>query len=213
MSVQLYGKNLFGNAYKSAVIRGKNNAPGGADGVDSDVQFNLGAPGASAMKDRKHGICCGITIAWIVGVCHGRADAVNTTGFEAYFRDVLRFQGAYLKDYKGNVDALDDLDGIQPLGLKKSSTGKCTSAELSGRFPASGSWASYLGLYHHAVGVGAHAAGLLSGTRYLIMDPNAGLFKYKHKSDFIEDVKQLCDARREAKGRDPNFKFTIFKKS
>lgn len=207
MAVTLYGKSLFGNAYKSAVVRGMNNAPGGDGGVDSDVQHNLGAPGGSSMKDRKHGICCGITVAWIVGVCHKRDDAVNSTGFDAYFRNVLRFQGAYIKDFKGNVDAMDDLQGIQPQGLGKAASGKCTEDELSGLFPSSGAWASYLGLYHHAVGIG------YSGSRYLIMDPNAGLFKYKSKSDFISDVKALCAARRQAKNGDPKFRFTIFKKT
>lgn len=207
MPVTLYGKSLFGQANKSAIIRGMNNAPGGADGVDEDVQFSLGAPGGSAMKDRKHGICCGITVAWIVGVCHKRSDAVNTTGFDAYFRDVLRFQGAYIKDFKGNVGAMDDLQGIQPQGLGKVASGKATEGELSGRFPMFGAWGAYLGLYHHAVGIGYAAS------NYLIMDPNAGLFKYKNKSDFVSDVKALCRARREAKNGDAEFKFTIFKKT
>ena len=206
MAVTIYGKSLFGSAYKFKQIRYQNNAPGGLDGVDSDVQHNLGAPGSSSMKDRKHGICCGISIAWIIGVCHKREDAVNTTGFEAYFRDVLRFQGAYIKDFKGNVDAIDDLEGIQTQGLAKIATGNATDDDLSGRFPATGAWAAYLGLYHHAVGIGS------SGSRYLIMDPNAGLFKYKNKSDFISDIKALCSARRDAKKGGPDFKFTIFKK-
>jgi hypothetical protein len=34
-----------------------------------DVQYNLGAP--------RRGICCGITIAWIIGVCHDRDDAAK----------------------------------------------------------------------------------------------------------------------------------------
>ncbi|MDH5540176.1 MAG: hypothetical protein OEY03_12300 [Rhizobacter sp.] len=207
MAVNLYGKSLFGNAYKSAVIRGMNNAPGGAGGVDDDVQHRLGAPGGASMMDRKHGICCGITVAWIIGVCHKREDAVNTTGFDDYFRNVLRFQGSYIKDFKGNVDAMDELQGIQTQGLGKTASGRCNEDQLSGRFPSRGAWASYLGLYHHAVGIG------YSGSRYLIMDPNAGLFKYKGKSDFISDVKALCDARRQSKGGGADFRFTIFKKT
>jgi hypothetical protein len=45
------------------------------------------------------------------------------------------------------------------------------------------------------------------------MDPNAGLFKYKSKSDFVSEVKALCDARRQAKGGAADFRFTIFKKT
>ena len=175
------------------------------------MQYNLGAPGAASKKDRKHGICCGITVAWIVGVCHDRDDAVNTTNFENYFRNVLRFQGAYLKDHKGNVGAIDDLDGIHPQGLTKAGSGKCSSAEFR---PVTQQriLGGVSGLYHHAVGVGAHGMGI-RGSRYLIMDPNGGLFKYKNKSDFITDVQDLCDARREAKNGGANFAFTTFKKA
>lgn len=207
MAINLYGASVFGQAYKAAEIRGMNNAPGGDGGVDTDVQFNLGAPGASSMRDRKHGICCGIAVAWIVGVCHKREDAINTTHFKDYFDNVLRFQGAYVKDFKGNAGAMDDLQGIHPLGLKKAASGSTTDDALAGLFPSSGAWAAYLSLYHHAVGIGC------SSSRYLIMEPNAGLFKYKSKSAFITDVKQLCQVRRAKKNGAADFGYSIFRKA
>ncbi len=214
MPVNLYGASLFAKAYKSAVVRHLNNAPGGDGGVDTDVQYRLGAPGAASMKDRKHGICCGIVVAWMVGFCHRRDDAVNVTGFEAYFKNVLRFQGAYMKDFKGNVGSIDKLDGIHPHGLSRAGSGECTVDELSGLFPTGVTWAGYLSVWHHAIGVGVNEGGVFSGERYLIMDPNGGLFKYKNKSEFIDDLKQLCNARRIAKnaGDGAKFSYTFFKK-
>lgn len=212
MAVNLYGASLFGNAYKFAVIRGSNNSPGGDGGVDLDVQYRLGADNSPRGKlDRRHGICCGITVAWIVGVCHRREDAVNTTNFENYFRNVLRFQGAYLKDVNETVGGMDELNGVHPMGVNKIRSGRCTSDELSGVFPASGTWAAYLGLYHHAVGIGTDS-GTFSN-RYLIMEPNGGLFKYKNKNDFITDVKQLCDVRRRRANGAAEFRYTFFSKA
>lgn len=214
MAVTLYGASLFGNAYKSSVIKGKNNAPGGDGGVDVDVQYRLGAPGSPTMLDRKHGICCGITVAWDIGFCHGRAEAVNTTNFSSYFMNQLRFQGAYLKDHKGNVNSIDDLDGIHPHGLARAGSGKCKVDDLSGLYP-DGTWAAYLGIWHHAVGIGRMGGGVLGSARYCIMDPNAGLFKYKNKSEFTADVRQLCEARRASKNQSAQSKisYTFFKKA
>ncbi|MGN6226233.1 MAG: hypothetical protein ACTHNM_02265 [Dyella sp.] len=214
MAVNLYGASLFGNAYKSAVIRGKNNAPGGEGGVDVDVQYRLGAPGSASMLDRKHGICCGITVAWIIGFCHGNDEAKNTTNFPDYFANTLRFQGAYLKDHKGNVSSIDDLDGIHPHGLVRAGNGKCAVNALSGLYP-DGTWAAYLGVWHHAIGIGRTGGGFGHSARYCIMDPNAGLFKYKNKSEFTADVRALCEARRASKGESAGAKisYTFFKKA
>ena len=214
MAVMLYGENLFGNAYKESVMRGKNNAPGGEGGVDVDVQYRLGADGSALMKDRRHGICCGITIAWVVGFCHGRDEAINTTNFASYFMNQLRFQGAYMKDNKGNVGSIEDLNGIHPHGLVRAGSGKCAVNELSALSPG-GTSAAYLGIWHHAIGIGTYGGSLIGGKRYCIMDPNAGLFKYKDKADFIADVKQLCEARRARKGEGAGAKisYTFFKKA
>jgi hypothetical protein len=47
------------------------------------------------------------------------------------------------------------------------------------------------------------------------MEPNAGLFKYKNKSDFTADLRELCEARRARKGEGANAKisYTFFKKA
>jgi len=214
MSVQLYGAALFGRAHKECVIKGKNNAPGGEGGVDEDVQYRLGAPGAAAKLDRKHGICCGIAIAWIVGLCHAYKDATNTSTFYPYFINQLRFQGAYLKDNKGSVNSIDDLDGIHPHGLVRVRNGRCAVNALSAMYP-SGTWAAYLGIWHHAVGIGALDRGRSRSKRYFIMDPNGGLFKYRNKADFTADVMALCEARRTRKQQGPDAKisYTFFKRA
>lgn len=215
MPVNLYGASLFAKAYKSVVLKGLNNAPGGDGGVDVDVQHRLGAPGSATMKDRRHGICCGIVVAWMVGFCNKREDAVNTTGFEAYFKNVLRFQGAYMKDFKGDVTSIDQLDGIHPHGLSRTGSGQCSIDALSGLFPTGVTWAGYLSVWRHAIGIGINEGGVFSGERYLIMDPNGGLFKYKNKADFIDDLKQLCNARRIKNGAagDAKISYTFFKKA
>jgi hypothetical protein len=57
--------------------------------------------------------------------------------------------------------------------------------------------------------------GGIGSARYCIMDPNAGLFKYKSKSDFTADVRQLCEARRASKNESAQSKiaYTFFRKA
>jgi hypothetical protein len=210
-TVRLYGADLFGRSFAQKTIQHLNNAPGGLGGVDDDVQNRLGAEGASEMVDRRHGICCGITLAWIIGFCSGRNDSQSTAGFEEYFMNVLRFQGAYFKDNKGNVSSLDDLEGFYPQGLIKGASGKCTPLTLGtgpSTFPVN-RWAAYLGIWHHAIGIG--------GTQgaWFIVDPNAGLFRYLDVGSFLDDVKQLCEARRIRKGEPSTAKisYTYFTKA
>jgi hypothetical protein len=209
-TVRLYGDDLFGRSSTQMVITGLNSAPGGIGGVDEDVQNRLGAVGAPQMVDRRHGICCGITLTWIIGFCHNRDDAKNPTKFSSYFTNVLRFQGAYLKDFKGNVTALDTLDGISAQGLAKGAAGKCIPIEFGRgiRFP-SARWAAYLGVWHHAIGVG------WTFGSWCIMDPNAGLFCYENADGFLHDLNQLCEARRVRKGEAPGAKmsYTFFTKA
>lgn len=190
--VQLYGASLLGNATEHKEIRGLNNAPGGADGVDSDAQFRLGADNSPVgMLDRRHGICCGITIAWLVGFVHGRPEASQCDQFEDYFRDVLRFQGAYLKDVKGNITGIDELAQAYAHDcIPISKNRHVLPHTLAATMPDQPVWAAYLGIYHHAIGIG------YANYRHFLMDPNAGLYSYRNKKKFILDLQALIEARR-----------------
>lgn len=213
MAQTLYGATLFTRANQEAVIRGKNNAPGGADGVDADVQVRLGAPGLEdiglSAKDRKHGICCGITLSWLIGFCHSVQGAQSCAHFPDYFRDNLRFQGAYFKDNKGNVHSIDDLANAGfahgCVKICKSSSVSMNTFKLSnlgGGLPDK--FAMYLGIWHHAIG-----AAVTKG-RYYIMDPNAGLFAYFDQKDWEADLNDLVEARRKSKGKTQGDKFSVY---
>lgn len=192
--IMLYGKALFGFATEHKEIRGKNNAPGGADGVDLAAQWRLGADGSPlGKKDRRHGICCGITIAWMVGFVHQRSEATRTDEFEDYFRDVLRFQGAYLKDVKGNIGGIDELGQKYVHDCVKINEAKNVSPQtLVASFPSNATpvWAAYLAAYRHAIGFG------YANYRYYIMEPNAGLYSYRNRGKFETDFLALIEARR-----------------
>lgn len=207
--IRIYGKSLFKRALNGKIIRHLNNAPGGVGGVDNDVQFRLGANGSDEILDRRHGICCGIVITWIIGFCNGRPDAKSCISFESYFMNTLRFQGAYLKDQRGNVNSIDDLSQVYTHGLSKIKTGKCQTFELTLNLPNEQCWGGYLGVWHHAVGIGRSAA-----NSYFIMDPNVGLLTYSDATTFNEDVKELCEARRVSKGQPIGSKlsYTFFKR-
>jgi len=209
--INLYGADLFSRADQFKIIRGKNNAPGGEGGVDFDVQERLGAPGLETIGlekiDRRHGICCGITIAWMIGFCHSVQGAQSTAYFDSYFRDVLRFQGAYLKDNKGNIRSIDDfanrnyVHGCSAINGKRSMTSFSVD-NLGQGLPAK--YSMYLGIWKHAI-----AAGVTSG-RFYIMDPNAGLFAYFSQSDFEADMNDLIEARRTRKNQLGNAKISVW---
>lgn len=190
--IHLYGASLFGNATDHETVRRLNNAPGGAEGVDYDVQYRLGAKDSPLGNlDRSHGICCGITIAWIIGFVHGRSEASQCAKFNDYFRDVLRFQGAYIKDAKGNVGAFDELAQIYAHGCVQISKNlQLLPHTVDAALPDLPRWAAYLAIYHHAIGIG------YSNYRHFIMDPNAGLYSYQNKGKFLSDIEDLIEARR-----------------
>jgi hypothetical protein len=195
--IMLYKKALFGFCTEHVEVRRQNHAPGGVDGVDQDVQFRLGADNSPlGMQDRRHGICCGITIAWMVGFAHQRSEATSIDQFPAYFRDVLRFQGAYLKDMKGNIGGIDELGQKYVHDCVKISEVKNVAPlALLAAFPSNATpvWTGYLGAYHHAIGFG------YARYRYYIMEPNAGLYIYQNKRRFEDDFKGLIEARRASK--------------
>ena len=203
--VTLYNKYLFGDCIQSTVIKSLNNAPGlpGGGGIDSDTagrigykNIDTGVKVAGSNKGRIQGICCGITAGWMVALLGGNEEATAHNQFTSFFKGPLRFQGGYVKDFKGNSSSIKSL--LAGFGLKN--TNKANSSEtmtpekIASVLPGEqGYWAGYLSAYAHAIGIG------YKNYRYFIMEPNGGLFEYRNKKKFAADLKAFLKARRDRK--------------
>ncbi len=166
-------------------------------GVDTDTQERL--PG---------GICAGISDAWTVGACMGVEGAVDCDAFEDHFMSVLRFQGAYSKDLDSEMAGaaggdwklngrfrfrherrISELMYRCDKALAVVFQTKFTHYYQVGDQLPEGNWAGYLAVWGHAIAIGRH------DNAYLIMEPNAGLFRYDDKSSFDMDLAHLISAR------------------
>ncbi len=207
-----YGRDCYGRADSKAAVSNSNNAPAGEGGVDSDVVGRLGGKTSGGAKvnsktqGRRVGICSGITSAWIIGCLNGRSDATSTDGFKDYFVNVLRFQGAYMKDFdpKGKTD-----DFVAQLtkvgfaaGIKMDKLEKVRNVS-GGALPAGGGWACYAAVFGHAVGVAAAAS-----ASYL-MDPNYGLFVYNTRDKMLMDLQRVVDERAADESKTATFRFFV----
>lgn len=200
--VSLYNKYLFGSCYKSTIITSFNNAPGlpGMGGIDSDAasrigykNINTGEKVAGLKKGRVQGICCGITAGWMVALLGGNSAATDHDEFVNFFLGPLRFQGAYVKDFKGNASSVNILlEGFGLSNLKKVAVAMAPD-NIASFLPQAHVWAAYIGAYDHAVGIGYRHY------RYFIMEPNGGLFEYQNKASFVSDLSAFLCARRDTK--------------
>ncbi len=214
-----YDADLF-TAPEAARTKKLNNAPGGYGGVDYAAQVRLGkikSPSGTPInaQHRQLGICCGITTAWMMAVRAGIRDALDPALFAAFF-EVLRFQGAYMKDAQGNAkgnlaDAFFRMIGNLPnrhyrtFGQSRLAQQHQFVSLTQGVADVFGwavpdssvDWMAYGGLYAHAIGV-AHV-----GQRWYIMDPNHGLFVYHSERHMLVDLQAIVRARRAAPSRRP----------
>ena len=165
---------LFSRASSECIIRGKNNNPG----VDADTQNVEG------------GICSGITSAWITSLLNANKvpEAGDTASFSNLFNNVLRFQGAYLKELHGKSDNhLQKLSTAMVVNGAKA--GQLRARPLvSAQLPKGEWWAAYVSMGGHAIGIGR-----FNGL-FHIMEPNFGLFSYKIESDFLADLSDEVDS-------------------
>ncbi|QHQ36755.1 hypothetical protein [Algicella marina] len=172
-------------AMRKAVVNGNNNI-NGLDGFDT----------AAAERLSGHGICSGITSSWMLALLNGVAEAIDTDSFVAYFNDVLRFQGGYLKDMGGRADDFFAQMNMKGLDTQIGSTGTVRTAELTiAHLPDSDTWAAYVALWGHAVGM-AQKDG-----RFFLMDPNYGLFEYATLEEMVDMLNKGANARRRDKGK------------
>jgi hypothetical protein len=217
--VNLYNEYLFGGCYKSTIVKSFNNAPGllGGGGIDANAaarigfkNIDTGARIAGSNKGRIQGICCGITAGWMVALLGGNSAASGHGEFTSFFMGPLRFQGSYVKDFKGNSSSIKSLlDGFGLRNSNQANSSETMSSNNIGSFlpPEQGTWAGYISAYAHAIGIGYR------NYRYFIMEPNGGLFEYSNKRKFISDLSAFLNARRNKKagGTDATMKVYFYK--
>ena len=206
----------FKRRTRSSRVSGKNNAPGGTGGVDVDTQFELGSDNSpQGMKDRRHGICCGISATWLVGLVNEVEGSYRTSKFKEYFDNVLRFQGAYIKQSHQDVEQdLDALQGCFTHNVKKFDFQFSRATNIKSRFPTGKTkWAAYLSIWGHAIAIGRR------DNSYYAMDPNLGLFVYEGggtaETAVLDDLQEYVEKRRLKKGQaqDAQFKIWFYEKT
>ena len=205
--IYLYKKTLFVNNIASTQVTSLNSAPllGSTDsgrGIDQDAAGRIGGKNmttgtkvAGSNKGRTQGICCGITAGWMVAFLGGNSSATDHDGFKQFFT-ILRFQGAYVKDHKGNSSSIPLLlkgFGLSNSNPSNSSTEMTQSGLISSLPDEDKTWAGYISAYAHAIGIG------YKNYRYFIMEPNGGLFEYRNKAKFAADLTSFLQARRDSK--------------
>lgn len=202
---QLYGAQLFPNAQFQAVVKRRNNAPGlpGGGGVDADTagrigyrNIDTGARVAGTNKGRIQGICCGITAGWIVALLNGNEHATEIDGFKEFFLGPLRFQGAYVKDFKPNSKSVEELYKSFGIEGRYNKTGRVVlnSDNINANLPDVPLWAGYVSSSRHAIGIGYRTY------RYYVMEPNGGLFVYRNRDKMAADLKGCVLALKAATG-------------
>ncbi|NEP57038.1 MAG: hypothetical protein F6K31_08440 [Symploca sp. SIO2G7] len=184
MAIYGYGNHLlFANAAskEDGLIRYKNNVKG--LNVDPDTGNVDG------------GICSGITTTWLIKFLNN-VDAGHEVKAFLKDYDATRYQGAYFKELHGKApDHLAQLDNVLKSNLNEVARKKVRQvAQL--QFPSSSEWAAYVSAWGHAIGIGQ------LNTSYFMMDPNYGLFVYKNKQKFLDDLQAFVEARAARKQRD-----------
>jgi hypothetical protein len=207
-----YGRDCYGRADGKASVSNSNNAPAGEGGVDADVVGRLGGKTAGGAKvnsktqGRRVGICSGITSAWIIGILNGHSDATSTDKFKDYFDNVLRFQGAYMKDFDPKAKTDDFVAQLAKIGfaagIKMDKLEKVRNVS-GGALPAGGGWACYAAVFGHAVGVAA------ADSASYLMDPNFGLFVYNARDKMLMDLQRVVDARAADESKKATFRFFV----
>lgn len=173
--------SVFRNATTKCKITGKNNAPTAKEGIED-------------LADVTGGICSGMTVTWIVAVLHGDADAVSTASFQGFFTNVLRFQGGYLQAMHRPIQSQEHACDYKMRKLAEAGAHKCQRFDykscgvnaIAGALPDDTSkptWAAYLQMFKHAIGIASVNQILL------VMDPNEGLFSYGQTKS---QVKNFC---------------------
>ncbi len=170
-------------------VQHENNPPDQADwGGQDDTLTRQGG----------HGICKGLATAWVIAFLNGVEGASDLDQFPAYFLNVLKFQGTYIKDYGKHIDShliqmakfgfrsgLRRIKEIKPTSLRAS--------DLVGY-----NWGCYASVWKHDVAFGRRSG------KFYIMEPNFGLFRYQDQSTFLLDANELIEARRARKHKGPN---------
>lgn len=201
----------FGNStpeltcvYKEKGTHGGNHAPSVADWFKNDD--TLDRQGKSAGSPNGHGICAGVSTAWVIAFLNGVRDASDPALYEKYYTDFLRYQATMIKDWKSTKpDSLQGVGipthlkvfkkfGMDP-GVRDYKIVEAVSfSERDGHLHAR--WAAYCSCWHHGIAIGgSHGS---SGPFYIV-EPNTGLHGYQYKEACFNDLNEYIAGRRQAK--------------
>lgn len=153
-------------------------------------------------KDRKkgHGICKGVSTAWVVAFMSGVRDATAPDLFNTYYKNYLRFQATMIKDYGDHIPQhLEQFAKIgMPTTLREYRVFEKEAFEIrDGHMHAQ--WAAYCSVWHHDIAFGSSHG---STGPYYIVEPNTGLLGYTSCSPFLSDLNKYIEKRRSDKNLD-----------
>jgi hypothetical protein len=175
---------------KRGRVKGQNNPP-------RQELITTTDPDDGLLKQQGHGICKGLTTAWVIAFLNGVDEASNPASFSDWFTGIAKWQGTYIKDAGGHIDK--HLQLIEKTGML---TGVVVDHVVavqslsSSDFPRTTPWAAYCSIWHHDIGFAADGRG-----NFYIMEPNDGLYVYDSQSEFIADSNGYVADRRVAKSK------------
>jgi hypothetical protein len=191
-----YGwQNAFGLASSRCEVRGENHPPeADAWGTKDDTLSRQGG----------HGICKGLATAWVIAFLNQVSESSDVNAFGSYFRNVLQFQGTYIKDFGKHIDShlvqmikMKVDTGVHQ--VKQYETTNLETTQLPGH-----TWGAYLSVWKHDIAMGYRRP------NYYIMEPNFGLFVYGDKANFVNDGRRLIEARRARKHKGQDAKIGVW---
>jgi hypothetical protein len=171
-------------------VKGQNNPP-------SRDRISTTDPNDGLLKQQGHGICKGLTTAWVIAFLNGVDETSNPGTFGEWFTGIAKFQGTYIKDAGGHIDQhlqLIEKTGMLT-GVRVDHVVSVTSLSAT-NFPRTTPWAAYCSIWQHDIGFAADGRG-----HFYIMEPNDGLYVYDSESKFIADANGYVGDRRTAKGK------------
>lgn len=189
-------KPSLSRKYQNKQMHGGNHAPSVADWFRNDD--TLDRQGISAGKPNGHGICKGVASAWVIAFLNGVREATDSSLFEQYYTDFLRYQATMIKDFGKHIDShvaqLNKLD-LKP-NVKEYKNFQAPS--LRAEDIPNGRWGIYMSVWQHDIAAGGTWG---TGGKQYIVEPNTGLLGYDSITDFLHDLNEYIDSRRTKKNK------------
>ncbi|AQQ68542.1 hypothetical protein Mag101_13555 [Microbulbifer agarilyticus] len=191
MSGKLLNKNVHGG----------NHAPKPGDWWAGDD--TLDRQGVDKKRPKGHGICKGVSSAWVIAFLNGTLEASDGSVYEAYYTNFLRFQATMIKDFGSHIDTHVEKMSALHIETNIKVAEKLELVEFTEKQIPDGRWAAYISVWHHDIAIGGKWGA--NSTLY-INEPNTGLLAYTDKADFFADLKAYIAKRRQRKKLQPTEK-------